>query len=1008
MAETTTTDAPKLLRSTSMFGLSDIANTHEDEGVTVVHTTELRDLEQIVLNMISKASLVHDDRLAHEVSWFFRHLGLHPTYFASIKPREIAQHITALYASKVLYAMSPEGSLSLRLRQESHDGALYMVPSQLAPGVTPPSLEIERHIEREFLREGLSAPATDIGHDRQYRIQVYRTANPVTEGSDTKIRLFLVRECHFVPDEGTGLAAIADKRFIANASSQTQDVMAELVTKAAERLGPVVQVMEVDCKDGKEVRIMVAYHKETTQAFFSGLTELYRSHNLHSTRKYVETYKNGMRSFSCYLYGDNCFETAQAVATELSLLYVLPHLELQGQSLSVPANAYSFVACKFVHQFLSSVDEDEFQSLSQSLSAQMIGILSKVRAGLKRETMTEDRIESIAYGKTNILVRLFKHFCMLHEPGKERDADAAKKEEQLLLSMIRKEATSELEVRIFSSMVVFNVNVLKTNFFKRTKVAMSFRLDPSFLSAVDYPTTPFAVFFVVGSEFRGFHVRFVDVARGGIRVIRSRNTAAFSANVSTLFDENYNLALTQQLKNKDIPEGGSKGTILLSGKHQDKAFVAFQKYVDSVLDLLLLPDDEIVDHYGKTEVLFLGPDEGTADFMNWASEHARSRAYPYWRSFTTGKSRSIGGIPHDHYGMTTRSIHQYVLGILEKLGLQEENIKKLQTGGPDGDLGSNEIKISKDKTVAIVDGSGVLYDPEGINREELFRLATARQMISEFNMTKLSGKGSFRVLVDDVDVTLPSGRVVEKGLLFRNTFHLETEMLSGIDLFVPCGGRPAAVDRNNVHFMFNDAGQPIFQYVVEGANLFFTQDARLEMEKKGVVLFKDASANKGGVTSSSLEVLAGLALNDEEFEKHMMVTDPDNPPEFYGKYVQDVIKIIETRARAEFEKLWEEKQQSPTPICTLTDILSQKINDLNKSIVESQLWNDEKLKKKVIQEAVPPCLVDLIGLDTLLQRVPENYLKAIFGAYLACKFVYGKHSHSGEFGFFMFMQEYAV
>ena len=30
------------------------------------------------------------------------------------------------------------------------------------------------------------------------------------------------------------------------------------------------------------------------------------------------------------------------------------------------------------------------------------------------------------------------------------------------------------------------------------------------------------------------------------------------------FDENYGLASTQSLKNKDIPEGGSKGTILPS------------------------------------------------------------------------------------------------------------------------------------------------------------------------------------------------------------------------------------------------------------------------------------------------------------------------------------------------------------------------------------------------------------------------------------------------------------
>jgi len=32
---------------------------------------------------------------------------------------------------------------------------------------------------------------------------------------------------------------------------------------------------------------------------------------------------------------------------------------------------------------------------------------------------------------------------------------------------------------------------------------------------------------------------------------------------------------------------------------------------------------------------------------------------------------------------------------------KESNCTKLQTGGPDGDLGSNEIKISTDKTIGI-------------------------------------------------------------------------------------------------------------------------------------------------------------------------------------------------------------------------------------------------------------------------------------------------------------------
>jgi NAD-specific glutamate dehydrogenase len=42
--------------------------------------------------------------------------------------------------------------------------------------------------------------------------------------------------------------------------------------------------------------------------------------------------------------------------------------------------------------------------------------------------------------------------------------------------------------------------------------------------------------------------------------------------------------------------------------------VAFAKYVDSVLDVLL-PNSEVVDRLGQREILFFGPDENTSDFM---------------------------------------------------------------------------------------------------------------------------------------------------------------------------------------------------------------------------------------------------------------------------------------------------------------------------------------------------------------------------------------------------------
>ena len=352
--------------------------------------------------------------------------------------------------------------------------------------------------------------------------------------------------------------------------------------------------------------------------------------------------------------------------------------------------------------------------------------------------------------------------------------------------------------------------------------------------------------------------------------------------------------------------------------------------------------------------------------------------------------------------MTTRGVHQFVLGIYKKLNLTETEISKFQTGGPDGDLGSNEIKISSDKTVAIVDGSGVLYDPTGLDRAELIRLADARKMSEHFNKALLSSKGFF-IHINDVDVQLPDGRFIEKGLIFRNNFHLD-EILNGVELFVPCGGRPAAVNSSNVQQLWSaELGRPRFRYIVEGANLFFTHEARLKLEEWGVILFKDASANKGGVTSSSLEVLAALALNDEEFNQHMRAEDPLNPPTFYKSYVEHVQNKIEQNAAAEFEAIWREHERSKSPRTILTDLLSEKINLLNEKISLSKLWDNEKLKNAVISAHVPTPLLELLGIETILQRVPVSYLKAIFGASLASEFVYSCGLEAGEFGFYEFM-----
>lgn len=74
---------------------------------------------------------------------------------------------------------------------------------------------------------------------------------------------------------------------------------------------------------------------------------------------------------------------------------------------------------------------------------------------------------------------------------------------------------------------------------------------------------------------------------------------------------------------------------------------------------------------------------------------------------------------------------------------------------PDKFAFPDEILLSSDKTVTIIDGSGVAHDPAGLDRNELIRLAKARQMVNNFDKSKLSSQG-YVILVEEKDRTLPS------------------------------------------------------------------------------------------------------------------------------------------------------------------------------------------------------------------------------------------------------------
>ena len=170
--------------------------------------------------------------------------------------------------------------------------------------------------------------------------------------------------------------------------------------------------------------------------------------------------------------------------------------------------------------------------------------------------------------------------------------------------------------------------------------------------------------------------------------------------------------------------------------------------------------------------------------------------------------------------------------------------------------------------------------------------------------------------------------MVPDGTDFRNHAHFRYKS----DLFVPCGGRPEAINISNVNRLFDEDGKCNFKYIVEGANLFITQQARLALEKKGVILFKDSSANKGGVTSSSLEVLAGLGLQDDEYIDIMTSQHEEGFSDFYIEYVQDIQKVITNNAALEFKAMWNEYQITKRPLTLISDDIGRQLIDLQNEL----------------------------------------------------------------------------
>lgn len=192
---------------------------------------------------------------------------------------------------------------------------------------------------------------------------------------------------------------------------------------------------------------------------------------------------------------------------------------------------------------------------------------------------------------------------------------------------------------------------------------------------------PFGTFFIHGRRFNGFHVRFRDISRGGLRVVAPNTTSEHRFESSRQYTEAFNLAYAQQLKNKDIAEGGSKAVILVEPSNTEARDFVIRKSVKAFADALLdlNSTDEavrrkIVDYYGHDELIYLGPDENIvpSDIL-WVTRQAQLRGYPIPRAFMSSKPDV--GINHKVYGVTSEGVAVFVQVGLNALLASESDVR---------------------------------------------------------------------------------------------------------------------------------------------------------------------------------------------------------------------------------------------------------------------------------------------------------------------------------------------
>ncbi|MCE8422807.1 MAG: Glu/Leu/Phe/Val dehydrogenase [Candidatus Methanoperedens sp.] len=253
-------------------------------------------------------------------------------------------------------------------------------------------------------------------------------------------------------------------------------------------------------------------------------------------------------------------------------------------------------------------------------------------------------------------------------------------------------------------------------------------------------------------------------------------------------------AMTYKNAMAGLPHGGGKSGIIADPKTVNKEVVVriFARAIKNLAEYIPGPD--------------MGTDESCMAYIY--DEISRAVGLPV----------ELGGIPLDEVGATGYGLAVCADVAKDYVPLELEGARLTIEGF--GNVGKPAARFFSDRGVKLIaasDSKGTIYDPEGLNVEELIRIK---------------------------DTT---GSVIN----YKNGEVLKTTDLPTIstDIFIPAA-RPDVITEANSDVL--DA-----KVVIEGANIPISENAEKMLHDRGILVIPDFVANAGGVITASAEYHGG-------------------------------------------------------------------------------------------------------------------------------------------------------